>query len=137
WNRYLTRKTLPHGVVAGASNAMPREWQRAWRVCREGDPELMERYGAILEDFREAAEFTRSGRAFRPTIACLKAALVEMGVCSSDAVAPGTPALDESQRRQFLRRFRGLRRRAAAMLEPGWLSEWAARRPVSRARLDG
>ena len=138
WNRYLTRNALPHGVVAGASNAMPREWQRAWQVCRDGDAELMERYGAILEDFRAAGEFTRAGKPYRPTIACLKTALVEMGVCTIDAVAPGTPALDESQRREFLRRFRELRRRAAAMLEPGWLSEGTMRRPArTRAHLDG
>lgn len=138
WNRYLTRNALPHGVVAGASNAMPREWQRAWQVCRDGDAELMERYAGILEEFRAAGEFTRAGKPFRPTVACLKAALVEMGVCASGAVAAGTPALDESERREFLRRFRELRRRAAAMLEPGWLSEWAARRPARvRAHLDG
>lgn len=137
WNRYLTRNALPHGVVAGASNAMPREWRRGWQVCRDGDAELMERYGAILEDFRATLEFTRAGKPYRPTIACLKTALVEMGVCANDAVAAGTPALDESQRREFLRRFREVRRRAAAMLEPGWLSEGPARRPVTRARRDG
>ena len=36
WNRYLTQRTRPYGVVAGAANAMPREWQRAWQVCRIG-----------------------------------------------------------------------------------------------------
>jgi dihydrodipicolinate synthase/N-acetylneuraminate lyase len=120
WNRYWTRDSLPYGIVAGPSNAMPREWQRALRVCRNGDSALMHRYAQVLEEFRAICEFNRAGRSFRPTLACLKAALVEMGVCRSEALAPGTPA------------FKDLRRRAAATLEPGWLSEAVAER--SRAR---
>jgi dihydrodipicolinate synthase/N-acetylneuraminate lyase len=130
WNRYLVQNALPHGVVAGASNVMPREWQRAWQVCSVGDRSLMERYGRPLEDFRDACEFTRGGKPIRATIACLKTALREIGVCSSDAVAPGTPALEAAERREFLRRFKAIRRRAAATLEPEWLSEWQARRPA-------
>ena len=33
----LTQRARPYGVVAGAANAMPREWQRGWQVCRAGD----------------------------------------------------------------------------------------------------
>jgi len=135
WNRYWTRDSLPYGIVAGPSNAMPREWQRAWRVCRNGDRALMVRYGAILGEFGAACEFNRAGRAWRPAIACLKAALVEMGVCTSDAVARGTPALDPDERREFARRFKELRRRAAARLEPGWLSELNSERPPARQAL--
>jgi dihydrodipicolinate synthase/N-acetylneuraminate lyase len=127
WNRYWTRNSLPYGIVAGPSNAMPREWQRAWRVCRNGDRVLMHCYGAILEEFRATGDFDRAGHS-RPTIACLKAALVEMGVCTSDAVAPGTPVLEAAERREFARRFKELRRRAAARLEPGWLSELESER---------
>jgi len=123
WNRYWTRDSLPYGIVAGHSNAMPREWQRAFRVCRNGDSALMHRYAQVLEEFRDACEFNRGGRSFRPTLACLKAALVEMGVCRSEALAPGTPAFGDGERREFARRFKNLRRRAAATLEPGWLSE--------------
>ena len=47
---------------------------------------------------------------------------------ASDAVAPGTPELDPAERREFLRRFRDIRRRAAVTLEPEWLSGWAGRR---------
>ncbi|MGH7987817.1 MAG: dihydrodipicolinate synthase family protein [Candidatus Binataceae bacterium] len=135
WNRYLTRNAMPDGVVAGAANVMPREWQRAWQVCRTRQGSLMERYGAIMVDFRTACEFMRS-KPYRPTVACLKAALSDIGVCTSDAVAPGTPSLQESERREFLRRFRDIRRRAAARLEPEWLSEWPAP-PLRRARRDG
>ncbi len=138
WNRYWTRDSLPYGIVAGPSNAMPREWQRALRVCRNGDGALMRRYAQVLEEFRAACEFNRGGRVFRPTLACLKAALAEMGVCRSEALAPGTPGFGDGERREFARRFRDLRRRAAATLEPGWLSELEVERPqVKRARKDG
>lgn len=121
WNRYLTQNALPHGVVAGAANVMPREWQRSWQVCRAGDGAMIDRYRTIMEEFREACTFGRG----KPTIACLKAALRHLGVISSDAVAPGTPALDADQRRLFIRRFNEVRRRAAATLEPEWQSNWA------------
>lgn len=123
WNRYWTRDSLPYGIVAGHSNAMPREWQRAFRVCRNGDSALMHRYAQVLEEFRDACVFNRAGRTFRPTLACLKAALVEMGVCRSEALAAGTHGFGDGERREFARRFKHLRRRAAATLEPGWLSE--------------
>ncbi len=113
---------LPHGVVAAAANVMPREWQRAWQACVTGDRALMGSCAQLAEEFRSACLFTRGGRDFRPTIACIKAALVEMGVCSSAAVAPGTATLEERERDEFEKRFRELRRRAAATLEPGCLS---------------
>jgi dihydrodipicolinate synthase/N-acetylneuraminate lyase len=128
WNRYLTRNSLPDGIVAGAANVMPREWQRSWQVCRRHQVNLMNRYAGVLEQFREAAEFSRSDRPARLTIACLKAALKELGVCTIDTVACGTPELDANERREFLRRFRALRRVAATTLEPEWTSSseaWA------------
>ena len=137
WSRYLGPRTLPHGVVAGASNVMPREWQRSWQVCRNGNVELMQRYEPIMQSFRVAGEFIRAGELYKPTIACLKAALADLKVISSDALAPGTPALDPAERREFLRRFRDIQRRAAVTLEPEWLSGWAARPVPMQARLDG
>ncbi len=120
WNRYLTQNALPYGVVAGAANVMPREWQRAWQVCRSGEAPMIERYRVIMEEFREATAFANGVKIYRPTVACLKAALCHLGVISSDAVADGTPTLDPDQRRQFIRRFNEVRRRAAATLEPTW-----------------
>ena len=44
WNRYLLHNELPIGVVSGPANALPREWQRAWRACYAGDERLMSIY---------------------------------------------------------------------------------------------
>jgi dihydrodipicolinate synthase/N-acetylneuraminate lyase len=137
WNRYWMQRALPYGVVAGPANAMPREWKRAWLVCRAGDSSLMRLYADALERFRAACAFERDGRQLRPTIACLKAALVEYGVCSSDAVAPGTPTLDESARREFGRRFSDLRRHTAETLEPGWVSKPESHADRGRAQQHG
>ena len=79
-NRRRSKQCDAARVAAGAQS------------CRNGDSALMSRYAQVLEEFRAACEFNRGGRAFRPTLACLKAALVEMGVCRSEALAPGTPA---------------------------------------------
>ncbi|HVA81959.1 MAG TPA: dihydrodipicolinate synthase family protein [Candidatus Binataceae bacterium] len=128
WNRYLTQRAMPYGVVSGASNVMPREWQRAWRVCRAGNPELMRRYAEATGQLRAACEFKRSGKPYSPVIACYKAALHELGVIESDAVAQGTPALESAERREFAARVRAMRRHAAETLEPGWVSEPDPRR---------
>lgn len=133
WNRYWMRDSLPYGIVAGPANAMPREWRRALKVCRKGDLALMSRYAGVLEELRAACEFVSAGHIVRPTLACLKTALVEMGVCTSAALAPGTPVLEEAERRAFVRRFKQVRRRAAAMLEPGWLSDQEQERPVPQS----
>lgn len=122
WNRYLTQRSLPYGIVAGPANPMPREWQRAWQVCLARNAGLMERYRSILQGFRDACLFTPALGAGQPAIACLKAALVELGVIASDAVARGTPSLNETERREFARRFAALRARSADTLEPGWIS---------------
>jgi dihydrodipicolinate synthase/N-acetylneuraminate lyase len=131
WNHYLTQHSLPYGVVAGPANPMPREWQRAWRWCRQHDPEQMHRYAGALEEFRDACSFARSGAAYVPMIACLKAALVELGVISSAALAPGTPELTGEERRDFVSRFHDLREKWARVLEPEWLSTYDA---ASRGR---
>jgi dihydrodipicolinate synthase/N-acetylneuraminate lyase len=126
WNRYWTRGALPYGVVAGAANALAREWRRGWQVCLERRRDLMERYGRILAEFRVACSFGRPGREYRPTIACLKAALAELGVIESEAVGAGTPTLEEEERREFARRFAELRKQAADVLEPQSLSRYDA-----------
>jgi dihydrodipicolinate synthase/N-acetylneuraminate lyase len=127
WNRYLTQRARPYGVVSGPSNAMPREWQRSWQVCRSADRELMRVYEEVLDDFRAACTFKRNGKAYRPTIACLKAALKYLGVIASDVLGPGTPALSEHEHREFIERFSRIRDNSAAVLERGWISQYDAR----------
>jgi dihydrodipicolinate synthase/N-acetylneuraminate lyase len=126
WNRYLTQRARPYGVVAGPANAMPREWQRSWQVCRSADSELMHLYAGALENFRAACTFKRSGKAYVPTIACLKAALKDLGVIESDVVAAGTPSLNPNERREFSDRYRKLREQNSETLERGWVSEFHA-----------
>jgi dihydrodipicolinate synthase/N-acetylneuraminate lyase len=134
WNRYLTQRTRPYGVVAGPANAMPREWQRAWQVCRSADRELMQLYEKAIEEFRIASTFKRGRTSFRPTIACLKAALKDLGVIESDALGAGTPALSEPERREFSARFARLREMSIETLEHGWVSEHDARAPHTAER---
>jgi len=123
WNRYVTQRSMPYGVVAGPSNVLPREWQRGWRVCRAGNLELMARYSDAVEQFKAACGFKRAGKPFVPVIACYKAALKDLGVIESDAVAKSTPALESSERREFTTRINTLVARNAERLEPGWASE--------------
>jgi len=132
WNRYITQRSMPYGVVAGPSNVFPREWQRAWRVCRAGNSEVMARYFSVLDGYRRLSEFAGSRRNYHgTTVAALKAALKELGVVESDAVAEGTPTLEPDERRVFVAGFRGLMKRRDAV-EPGWQSETQAPRPELR-----
>src|SRR5262249_11711354 len=117
WNRYLTQRARPYGVVAGPANVMPREWQRSWQGCRSADFELMHIYERVLDDFRSASTFKRGGRPYEPTIACFKAALKQLGVITSEIVAPGTPALTNPELREFVERFSRIRENRAAVLE--------------------
>ncbi len=133
WNRYVTQRSMPYGVVAGPSNVLPREWQRSWRVCRAGNAELMDRYGAAVEGLRDACTFKRRGKPFSPVIACYKTALRQLGVIECDAVAPRTPALEASERREFAERLRALFESNAQRLEPGWISEYDAHPALDRA----
>ncbi|MGH7812377.1 MAG: dihydrodipicolinate synthase family protein [Candidatus Binataceae bacterium] len=134
WNRYLTQRARPYGVVAAAAGAMPREWQRAWQVCRQADGELMGEYRAAVEGFRAASTFKRAGRPYRPAIACLKAALAELEVISSETLGSGTPALADLERREFGERWRLLREQNGAALERGWVSECGPRADQLAAR---
>ncbi len=118
WQRFWLSGGLPVGVVAGPANALPREWARAWQVCRAGDAERMAAVERVLLAFRDA---TRSGGAAR-TIACLKRALLQRGVVSSDTVAPGTPALSADEALRFDAAFASVRELARATLPPGWES---------------
>jgi dihydrodipicolinate synthase/N-acetylneuraminate lyase len=118
WQRLRLRGALPVGVVAGPANALPREWARAWQVCRIGDPERMEEVRRVLEAFRTGTR-TAGGRR---TIACLKRALLRLGVIRSDAVARGTPELARPDAERFDQVFEEVREMAAERLGPTWVT---------------
>jgi len=122
WQRRRLRGMLPTGVVAGPANALPREWARAWQVCRAGDAERMEDVRSVLEAFRGG---TRAAGG-RRTIACLKRALLSMGVISSDAVAPGTPHLARPDAERFDEAFEHVRQLARERLLATWVTPSAA-----------
>jgi dihydrodipicolinate synthase/N-acetylneuraminate lyase len=118
WQRRRMRGGLPVGVVAGPANPLPREWARAWQVCRSGDGERMEQVKGVLEAFRDATH----GPGGRCSVACLKRALLRLGVIGSDAVAEGTRALSAEQAEAYDVAFDEVRRRARERLPASWLS---------------
>jgi len=118
WQRRRMRGGLPVGVVAGPANPLPREWARAWQVCRTGDGERMHAVQRVLESFRDATH----GPGGRRSVACLKRALLRLGVIASDAVADGTPALSAEQAGGFDAAFDRVRALAGELLPPSWLS---------------
>ncbi len=116
WNRWRMRGGHPTGVVAGPANVLPREWARAWHVSRAGDAERMEEVREVLESFRVG---TRQAGG-RRSIACLKRALVRLGVISSDCVAPGTPNLGRPDAERFDEAFEGVRQLARERISSPW-----------------
>lgn len=118
WNRYRLRGSLPIGVVSGPANALPREWARAWQVCRAGDAERMEEAREVVDAFREGT----LGAGGRRTIACLKRALHRLGVVSSAAVAEGTPALTRVDAERFDAVFERVRELSRARLGDLWVT---------------
>jgi dihydrodipicolinate synthase/N-acetylneuraminate lyase len=132
WNRSRLRGGLPIGVVAGPANALPREWARAWQVCRAGDAERMEKLRKLFEAFRSATEAAGAQR----MIACIKRALLSLGVIRSAAVAPGTPALSAEAAARFDEAFAALRTQIQETIGEPWVSlppsELEVARPGSR-----
>ena len=123
WNRRRLRGGLPIGVVSGPGNAMPREWARAWQVCRAGDGERMEAARGVAQAFGASCRVPSGKR----SIACMKRALWGLGVLASDAVAPGTPSLTADDAAVFDERFAALRERARGELGELWVSRWDER----------
>lgn len=118
WNRHRLRGGLPIGVVAGPANALPREWARAWQVCRAGDAERMNEAREVLEAFQR---LTREAGG-RRSIACLKRALRALGVIEQAAVAEGTPALRDEEAERFDAGFAALRALARERIGEPWVS---------------
>lgn len=118
WNRWRLRGGLPIGVVAGPANALPREWARAWQVCRAGDVERMDEVRSVLDAFREASREAGAKR----SIACLKRALSRLGVIRESAVASGTAALDAEAAERFDMAFERVRELAHERVGAPWVS---------------
>ena len=121
-DRFLLSSSLPVGVVAGQANALPREWQNAWRVCLAGDDRASARYG---EAFARLSAACRPGGGPARSVACLKRALFTAGVLASDAVAPGTPPLAGDDAPAFDRVFEEVRKALAQGVPERWVTPWA------------
>jgi dihydrodipicolinate synthase/N-acetylneuraminate lyase len=104
--------------VAGPANALPREWARAWQVCRAGDAERMRQVRSVLESFRAATQAAGA----KQGIACLKRALLALGVVRSAAVARGTPELSADAAARFDDAFAALRAMSQETIGEPWVS---------------
>jgi dihydrodipicolinate synthase/N-acetylneuraminate lyase len=122
WQRYRLRGSLPIGVVAGPANVLPREWARAWQLCRAGDGERMDRVRQVLETFRNG---TRAAGGKR-SIACLKRALVHQGVIRHEFVAEGTPALAQPDAERFDQVYEEVHALARELLVGTWVTRTPA-----------
>jgi dihydrodipicolinate synthase/N-acetylneuraminate lyase len=123
WQEYLLHDALPIGVVSGPGNVLPREWQKAWRVCWTGDEELAELYRNVCDEFENGCFFAEHGRRVGKLLACFKQALAVDGVIESALVCRGTPALTDAQREEFSERYRKLRAALQTRLPALWQSQ--------------
>jgi dihydrodipicolinate synthase/N-acetylneuraminate lyase len=120
WRDHLLHDTPPIGVVSGPANCMPREWQKAWRVCWAGDDELTGVYQDLCSRFEEICGFDEDGRRVMKLIACVKYALGLDGVISSVAVGQGTKALLDDQKKIFSENYNALRHYARKRIDATW-----------------
>ena len=97
---------------------MPREWARAWQLCRAGDSERMDKVQRVVEAYRAG---TRAAGGKR-SVACLKRALLQRGVIQCDAVAEGTPELARPDAERFDAMFEEVRALAGELLVPTWVT---------------
>jgi dihydrodipicolinate synthase/N-acetylneuraminate lyase len=120
WRDHLLHDTPPIGVVSGPANCLPREWQKAWRVCWAGDDELTDVYQGLCSRFEEICAFEENGRRVIKMVACLKRALEIDGVISNAAVGRGTNALSDEQKKTFSDAYYALRDYARERIDPTW-----------------
>jgi len=120
WRDHLLHYTPPIGVVSGPANCLPREWQKAWRVCWASDDELTDVYKDLCSRFEEICGFDEGGRRVMKTIACIKCALVMDGVISSAAVGRGTKALSVEQKKIFCDEYYALRDYVRKKIDLTW-----------------
>ncbi len=120
-NEWLLNDALPIGVVSGPGNVLPREWQKAWRVCWAGDEELMDVYADLCQRFETMTEFgAPGGQYFGKMLACLKYALELDGVITSSLVCAGTKVLTEEEKQIFSAAWLALRESVQKKTKPLW-----------------
>jgi hypothetical protein len=78
----------------------------------------MERVQKVLEAFSVGTHAAGGKR----SIACLKRALLQLGVIPSDAVAAGTPALARPDAERFDKIFEEVRGMASRLLVSTWVT---------------
>ncbi len=123
-NEWLLNDALPIGVVSGPGNVLPREWQKAWRVCWAGDEELMDRYADLCERFERMTEFGAArGQYVGKMLACLKYALELDGVIASSHVCNGTQALTAEEKQRFSEAWVALRERVQRATNALWQTQ--------------
>ncbi|HEU0177818.1 MAG TPA: dihydrodipicolinate synthase family protein [Blastocatellia bacterium] len=120
WRDHLLHDTPPIGVVSGPANCMPREWQKAWRVCWAGDDDLTDVYQDLCSRFEDICGFDEEGRRVMMIIACIKHALELDGVISSAAVGRGTKELSVEQKKIFCDNYYALRDHVWKRIDPIW-----------------
>jgi dihydrodipicolinate synthase/N-acetylneuraminate lyase len=120
WRDFLLNDTPPIGVVSGPANIMPREWQKAWRVCWAGDEEMIELYRDLCSRFEKICSFAESGGRAMKMIACLKYALEIDGLISFSEVGRGTPSLSHEQKRIFSDCYLALREYSQRAIDRNW-----------------
>ncbi|HKQ79385.1 MAG TPA: dihydrodipicolinate synthase family protein [Blastocatellia bacterium] len=120
WRDHLLHDTPPIGVVSGPANCLPREWQKAWRVCWAGDEELTRVYQDLCSRFEDICRFDEDGRRVMKIIACVKYALEIDGVISSAAVGRETKALSDDQKKIFSDNYHALRHYARKKIDSTW-----------------
>jgi dihydrodipicolinate synthase/N-acetylneuraminate lyase len=120
-NEWLLNDALPIGVVSGPGNVLPREWQKAWRVCWAGDEELMDVYADLCQRFETMTEFgAPGGQYIGKMLACLKYALELDGVITSSLVCTGTKSLTEEEKQIFSAAWLALRESVQKKTKPLW-----------------
>jgi hypothetical protein len=78
----------------------------------------MDRVRRVLDAYRDASKL--SGKR---SVACLKRALLRLGVVSSDAVAEGTPGLSPEEAALFDAAFDEVTKLSRELLPASWVSQ--------------
>ena len=107
--------------MAGQANALPREWQNAWRVAVSGDDREAARYRDAFDRLSAAC---RPGGSGSRTVACMKRVLARCGILSSDRLAPGTSGLSPEEGTVFDAAFEAIAQDLREGSPERWTTPW-------------